>query len=138
LLGAGQKTLRWQQRTHAIQQRTSHTCNVDENAQTRSISLYSYKPFVLNRGMPKGLSLRCWLALLLFAFLSSAQVFAAESKIIADGASLQKIWTEGSFTEGPACDDKGNVFFTDQPNDRILKVGLDGNISELCIRAFAK
>lgn len=35
-----------------------------------------------------------------------------------------------SFTEGPAVDSKGNVYFTDQPNDRILKVDLEGKVSE--------
>ncbi len=40
--------------------------------------------------------------------------------IIAPGAVLQEISTEFKFTEGPACDAKGNVYFTDQPNDRIM------------------
>lgn len=34
---------------------------------------------------------------------------------------LATIQTEFSFTEGPAVDKKGNVFFTDQPSDRIYK-----------------
>jgi gluconolactonase len=34
-----------------------------------------------------------------------------------------------SFTEGPAVDPDGNVFFTDQPNDKILKWSTDGTIS---------
>lgn len=46
---------------------------------------------------------------------------AAENKIIAEGATLQKLAGGFAFTEGPACDAEGNVFFTDQPNDRILK-----------------
>jgi gluconolactonase len=33
------------------------------------------------------------------------------------------------FTEGPACDGEGNVLFTDQPNDRILKWSVDGKLS---------
>src|SRR5690349_14247352 len=33
-----------------------------------------------------------------------------------------KVLGEGySFTEGPAVDKKGNIFFTDQPNDKIYK-----------------
>jgi len=34
------------------------------------------------------------------------------------------------FTEGPAVDAQGNVYFTDQPNDRIMKVDTDGAVSE--------
>ena len=33
------------------------------------------------------------------------------------------------FTEGPASDAQGNVYFTDQPNDRILKWSVDGTLS---------
>jgi gluconolactonase len=33
------------------------------------------------------------------------------------------------FTEGPATDKAGNVFFTDQPNDKIWKYGTDGQLS---------
>jgi len=78
--------------------------------------------------MARSLSLPRLFALLLFTSFYSAPLFAADSKIIADGASLQKLWDQGNFTEGPACDSKGNVFFTDQPNDRILKVSLDGKV----------
>ena len=46
---------------------------------------------------------------------------AANSSIIAPGASLQKLSGGFAFTEGPACDKNGDVFFTDQPSDRILK-----------------
>lgn len=41
--------------------------------------------------------------------------------IIAEGAGLIQISNEYSFTEGPASDKNGNVFFTDQPNDKIIK-----------------
>lgn len=34
-----------------------------------------------------------------------------------------------SFTEGPASDREGNVFFTDQPNNRIWKYSTDGQLS---------
>ena len=54
---------------------------------------------------------------------------AAESKIIAPGEKVQKLADGFEFTEGPACDSEGNVFFTDQPNDRILKWSIDGKLS---------
>lgn len=53
----------------------------------------------------------------------------AKSKIIAKGAELQTLAQDYSFTEGPAVDAMGNVYFTDQPNDRILKWSTDGTIS---------
>jgi len=46
---------------------------------------------------------------------------AAESTIIAPGAKLEKLGDGYAFTEGPAVDRDGNVYFTDQPNDRIVK-----------------
>src|SRR6266536_4553860 len=53
--------------------------------------------------------------------LSAAFLRAADSKIIAPGATLEKLAAGFEFTEGPAADKDGNVFFTDQPNDRIVK-----------------
>ena len=56
---------------------------------------------------------------------------AAESLIIAPGAKLEKLGDGYSFTEGPAVDRDGNVFFTDQPNDRIVKwSAADGKFSD--------
>src|SRR5215469_9568180 len=66
---------------------------------------------------------------LLLPFIAVAQLAAAESPVIAPGATLQKLVGDCSFTEGPACDSKGNVFFTDQPNDRILEWSTDGKLS---------
>lgn len=53
-----------------------------------------------------------------------------ESRAIAQpGARLEKLDQEFTFTEGPSCDAQGNVFFTDQPNDRIWRWGTDGKLS---------
>ena len=43
------------------------------------------------------------------------------NRIIAPGASVEKLAENFSFTEGPAVDKAGNVYFTDQPNNRIWK-----------------
>lgn len=48
--------------------------------------------------------------------------------IIAPGAELQKVATGFQFTEGPASDSKGHVYFTDQPNDRILMWTTDNEL----------
>ena len=65
----------------------------------------------------------------LLSLLGFARALAAESQIIAPGATLQKLAAGFAFTEGPACDREGNVFFTDQPNDRILKWSVEGKLS---------
>jgi gluconolactonase len=69
-----------------------------------------------------------WLGFLFFLAMT-ASIFASDSKIIASGETLQKLAGEFIFTEGPASDAQGNVFFTDQPNDRILKWSIDGKLS---------
>ncbi|MDR3141164.1 MAG: SMP-30/gluconolactonase/LRE family protein [Tannerellaceae bacterium] len=57
-------------------------------------------------------------------------VYAQGGKgIIAPGAKVEKVAEGFRFTEGPAVDKEGNVYFTDQPNDRIWKWSLDGNVS---------
>lgn len=45
------------------------------------------------------------------------------------GAKLDKLVDGFEFTEGPAADTEGNIFFTDQPNDRILKWSIAGQLS---------
>jgi len=55
------------------------------------------------------------------AWFVSCPLAANESPVIAAGASLQKLAGEYQFTEGPTADANGNVFFTDQPNDRIVR-----------------
>jgi gluconolactonase len=51
------------------------------------------------------------------------------AKLIKPGTTLQKVSDQFSFTEGPAADKKGNVFFTDQPNDKIWKYDTEGKLS---------
>jgi gluconolactonase len=50
-----------------------------------------------------------------------------ESLIVADGAGIKLVSDGFEFTEGPAADGEGNVFFTDQPNNRILKWSASSN-----------
>ena len=51
------------------------------------------------------------------------------SPVIADGAKLQLVSNQFKFTEGPATDKDGNVFFTDQPNDKIWKYDINEKLS---------
>lgn len=56
---------------------------------------------------------------------------SAESpSIIAPGAKLRVLAEGFKFTEGPAADKHGNVYFTDQPNDRIVKWSTDGKTTD--------
>jgi gluconolactonase len=48
---------------------------------------------------------------------------------VAPGARLEKLAGGFKFTEGPTCDAEGHVYFTDQPNDRILRWSTDGKLS---------
>jgi len=68
-------------------------------------------------------------AALAVTLLAGAKTLHAESDIIAPGAKVEKLADGFKFTEGPAADAEGNVFFTDQPNDRILKWSVDGKLS---------
>ncbi|GAB2799214.1 SMP-30/gluconolactonase/LRE family protein [Rhabdobacter roseus] len=52
-----------------------------------------------------------------------------EQPLVKEGATLQKLADGFAFTEGPISDAAGNVYFTDQPNNRILKWSTDGQLS---------
>jgi gluconolactonase len=62
------------------------------------------------------------------ALLMVAVSVSAES-VVAPGATLQKLAGDFAFTEGPTCDKNGNLFFVDQPNDRIMEWSADGKLS---------
>ncbi len=66
--------------------------------------------------------------LLLLAFFMLNHQFSS-AQIIAPNAKLQLIDSSFAFTEGPATDKLGNVFFTDQPNDNIWKYDTNGKLS---------
>jgi sugar lactone lactonase YvrE len=51
------------------------------------------------------------------------------SGVLIDGQGWQLISDGYKFTEGPAADADGQVYFTDIPNNRIHKIGLDDKVS---------
>jgi gluconolactonase len=59
--------------------------------------------------------------------LMAAHAFP-DTDIVAPGATLQKLGDGYSFTEGPAADAQGNIFFTDQPNDSIIRWSNTGRL----------
>ncbi len=61
--------------------------------------------------------------------MSNTKAQSKGSPVIADGAKLQLISNQFSFTEGPASDKEGNIFFTDQPNNNIWEYDTGGKLS---------
>lgn len=70
------------------------------------------------------------LVVVALVFAACSCSLAGESKLIAPGAKVEKLSGGYAFTEGPAMDTEGNVYFTDQPNDRIVKWSVDGKLSD--------
>jgi len=74
-------------------------------------------------------------ALTLLALLVASRFgYAAESaataeSLVAPGATVEKLADGFLFTEGPACDAEGNVYFSDIPNEQIHKWSVDGKLS---------
>jgi gluconolactonase len=59
----------------------------------------------------------------------SGSVFGQTKSLFSADEKPQLISKQFSFTEGPAVDKQGNVFFTDQPNNKIWKYDTDGKLS---------
>ncbi|MCH5374182.1 MAG: SMP-30/gluconolactonase/LRE family protein, partial [Planctomycetes bacterium] len=72
---------------------------------------------------------RAVLHAMVIAFLPTLPMLAGAADIVAPDAELQMLADGFKFTEGPASDADGNVYFTDQPNDRILKWSTAGELS---------
>jgi gluconolactonase len=66
--------------------------------------------------------------LLLVVMLTGSLGVGAQSPVV-EGDSLRLISRQFSFAEGAAVDRRGNVFFTDQPNNRIWEYNVKGELS---------
>ena len=66
---------------------------------------------------------------ILVMFTTVPQVSADTSELVADDGKVEKLADGFIFTEGPAVDADGNVFFTDTPNSRIHRWSTDGKLS---------
>ncbi len=69
------------------------------------------------------------LTLLIFTSISYTLAQSKGQKLLAKDAKVTQVAAAYKFTEGPAVDPKGNVYFTDQPNDRIIKWSTDGKVA---------
>jgi gluconolactonase len=67
--------------------------------------------------------------LLVALFLGANFPSVMAGGVVAPDARLQKLAGGFLFTEGPTCDKRGNLFFVDQPNDRILEWSADAKLS---------
>jgi len=52
-----------------------------------------------------------------------------KDSLVVSGAAPRLIASQFSFTEGASVDRKGNVFFTDQPNNKIWEYDIDGRLT---------
>jgi gluconolactonase len=51
------------------------------------------------------------------------------TEILIPGEDWQEVAAGYRFTEGPAVNDRGEIYFTDIPNSKIFKIGTDGAVS---------
>lgn len=72
--------------------------------------------------MKKYFSLSCLILVSLFSYGQSPKPIFFQD-------SLKLISSQFKFTEGASVDKQGNVFFTDQPNDKIWKYDTNGKLS---------
>jgi len=81
-----------------------------------TLKIYQMKKFIL-------FSICCFMMVSLIL----AQESQKESPIIAKGAKLIRLSDQYSFTEGPVVNKNGDVYFTDQPNNKIIKWSASDN-----------
>lgn len=70
-----------------------------------------------------------WCGLIVLTIVVASGWNAADAGVVTEGAKVEKLAGGFAFTEGPAADAQGNVFFSDIPNNRIHKWSLEGKLS---------
>ncbi|MGH7978596.1 MAG: SMP-30/gluconolactonase/LRE family protein, partial [Limisphaerales bacterium] len=75
--------------------------------------------------IPASLRQICGLIFAMVSFLAPCHA----RNVIAHGATLQKLAGGFAYTEGATCDSVGNVFFVDQPKNRIMEWSTNGQLS---------
>jgi gluconolactonase len=64
-----------------------------------------------------------------YKLLDHSTAIQDTNPVVAPGSALVRISDQFKFTEGPAADRKGNVYFTDQPNNNIWRYAINGKLS---------
>ena len=63
------------------------------------------------------------------SFAFSVLLLFSFTAVMGQDVSEVQVATTIAFTEGPTADAAGNIFFTDQANNRIMKLAADGKLS---------
>jgi gluconolactonase len=66
---------------------------------------------------------------IILLIIGAGNVFGQQAPLYDTLSKPQLISKQFSFTEGASVDKKGNVFFTDQPNNKIWEYSIDGKLS---------
>jgi len=72
---------------------------------------------------------KCLSLVMLLVLAGTAICSGKGASVVAAGAKVEKLAGGFKFTEGPAADAEGNVYFSDIPNNRIHKWSVDGKLS---------
>jgi gluconolactonase len=106
---------RWIHRNSTYNKKTVLVTDKDSKTEEINILLCRFRKLIL--------------VVTIIPFFIAYPLIAQNSDIIAEGEELKLISDRFSFTEGPATDEDGNVYFTDQPNDHIWKYSVDGELT---------
>lgn len=70
-----------------------------------------------------------WYCLAALLLMTRISLGGGKASVVATDAKVEKLAGGFRFTEGPAADARGNIFFSDIPNNRIHKWSLDGKLT---------
>lgn len=77
--------------------------------------------------------MRIWISLVAVMLICVVRSTTAQdmpiTQVLIDGEGWELVGEGYGFTEGPAVDVEGNVFFSDPKNHRIYRAGLDGTVT---------
>lgn len=86
---------------------------------------------IRTRSFFTGLSISCAAVVIVCSAAGKAAASPVADTLspVYENAKPELVSKQFSFTEGPAVDKKGNIYFTDQPNDKIWKYDTEGKLS---------